>query len=32
MMTEYRGKQGKCTKCDYKGKIAEVKEEAGILK
>ena len=31
MMTEYRGKQGKCTKCDYKGKISGVKEEARVL-
>ncbi|MBA7683918.1 DNA topoisomerase 1 [subsurface metagenome] len=23
LLTEYRGKQAKCTKCDYKGKLAE---------
>ncbi|MFC2060432.1 topoisomerase DNA-binding C4 zinc finger domain-containing protein, partial [Chloroflexota bacterium] len=23
LLTEYRGKQAKCTKCEYKGKLAE---------
>ncbi|MBI3930858.1 MAG: type I DNA topoisomerase [Chloroflexi bacterium] len=29
LLTEYRGKQAKCTKCDYRGKLAEPKVTAG---
>ena len=30
MMTEYRGKQAKCTKCEYRGRVAEMKEGVGV--
>ncbi len=29
LMTEYRGTQAKCTKCEYRGKVAEVKVAVG---
>ncbi|MBI2329506.1 MAG: topoisomerase DNA-binding C4 zinc finger domain-containing protein, partial [Chloroflexi bacterium] len=29
LLTEYRGKQVKCTKCEYRGKLAEAKVAAG---
>ncbi len=29
LLTEYRGKQAKCSKCDYKGKLAEPKITVG---
>lgn len=32
LMTEYRGKQAKCTKCEYKGKIEEAEITAGAEK